>query len=98
MSDEMAFGALRALRRHGLRAGHDVSLVGFDGHEMADLLDLTTVCQPAEELGALAARCLLDLLDHPDHEPQERRLPTQLYVRGSTALRRRVGAEVQSAG
>jgi LacI family transcriptional regulator, repressor for deo operon, udp, cdd, tsx, nupC, and nupG len=88
MSDEMAFGALRALRRHGLQAGRDVSIVGFDGHEMADLLDLTTVCQPAEELGQLAARSLLDLLDHPEHAPQVRCLPTQLYVRGSTALRR----------
>jgi LacI family transcriptional regulator, repressor for deo operon, udp, cdd, tsx, nupC, and nupG len=85
MSDEMAFGALRALRRHGLSPGRDVSIVGFDGHEMADLLDLTTVCQPAEELGALAARCLLDQLDAPGSEPRARRLPIQLYVRGSTA-------------
>jgi len=88
MSDEMAFGASRALRRHGLQPGRDVSVAGFDGHEMADLLDLTTVCQPAEEIGALAARCLLDLLDDPEREPLARRLPTQLYVRGSTALRR----------
>jgi LacI family repressor for deo operon, udp, cdd, tsx, nupC, and nupG len=87
MSDEMAFGALRALRRHGLQAGRDVSIVGFDGHEMAEMLDLTTVCQPAEDLGALAARCLLDLLDDPAREPQAMRLPTQLYVRGSTAQR-----------
>ena len=41
MSDEMAFGAMRALRRHGLRAGADLALVGFDGHDMADLMDLT---------------------------------------------------------
>jgi len=94
MSDEMAFGALRALRRHGLQPGADVSVVGFDGHEMADLLDLTTVCQPAEEIGSVAARCLLDLLDHPEHVPQALRLPTQMYVRGSTAVRRRpVAAE-----
>ena len=88
MSDEMAFGALRALRRHGLQPGRDVSVVGFDGHEMADLLDLTTVCQPAEELGEVAARCLLELLDNPDHEPETRQLATQLIVRGSTSLHR----------
>ncbi len=87
MSDEMAFGALRALRRHGLRPGRDVSVVGFDGHEMSDLLDLTTVCQPAGELGEMAARCLLEQLDDPHREPQTRRLPTQLVVRGSTAQR-----------
>ena len=56
------------------------------------MLDLTTISQPAEELGALAARCLLDLLDHPAREPQELRLPIQLYVRGSTAARRRDGS------
>jgi DNA-binding LacI/PurR family transcriptional regulator len=89
MSDEMAFGALRALRRHGLRPGHDVSVVGFDGHDMSDLLDLTTVCQPVESIGELAARCLLDQLADPDAEPQVHRLPTQLDVRGSTVARRR---------
>ena len=41
MSDEMAYGALRALRRAGLRAGGDrergdVAIVGFDGHDLAD--------------------------------------------------------------
>jgi LacI family repressor for deo operon, udp, cdd, tsx, nupC, and nupG len=88
MSDEMAFGALRALRRHGMRPGHDVAIVGFDGHEMSDLLDLTTVVQPAEDLGSVAARCLLDLLDDPAREPEVQRLPTQLCVRGSTTLHR----------
>jgi DNA-binding LacI/PurR family transcriptional regulator len=69
-----------------------VSLAGFDGHEMADLLDLTTVSQPAEELGALAARALLDQLEDAGRQPCARQLPTQLHVRGSTSLRRRVGA------
>ena len=49
MSDEMAFGALRSLRAHGLEPGRDLSVVGFDGHEMSEHLDLTTVVQPVEE-------------------------------------------------
>ena len=85
MSDEMAFGAMRALRRHGLRAGSDLALVGFDGHDMADLMDLTTVSQPVEELGAQGAQDLLALLACPNKECQERVLPTSLQVRGSTA-------------
>src|SRR4029453_4889025 len=44
-SDEMAFGALRALRRSGLRCPEDVSIVGFDDHELAEPLDITTVYQ-----------------------------------------------------
>ena len=84
MSDEMAFGAMRALRRHGLRAGKDLALVGFDGHDMADLLDLTTVSQPVEDMGAQAARDLLELLADPTSAARERTLPTSLQVRGST--------------
>jgi len=84
ISDEMAFGALRALRRHGLQAGRDVSIVGFDGHDMADLLDLTTVVQPVEELGAQAARALLDRVLDPSSEPRQVQLATKLVVRGSS--------------
>ena len=87
MSDEMAYGALRALHRHHLRAGRDVSVVGFDGHEMSELLDLTTVWQPAEELGTAAARCLLELLEQPERETHAYQLPIRLDVRGSTAAR-----------
>lgn len=85
MSDEMAFGAMRALRRHGLRVGVDLALVGFDGHDMADLLDLTTVSQPVEQLGEEAACGLLACLGDPNGEWQEQTLPTSLQVRGSTA-------------
>ena len=84
ISDEMAFGAMRSLRRHGLQAGRDVSIVGFDGHDMADLLDLTTVVQPVEELGAQAAQALLDSVLDLGREPQQVQLPTQLVVRGSS--------------
>jgi DNA-binding LacI/PurR family transcriptional regulator len=88
MSDEMAFGALRSLRAHGLEPGRDVSVVGFDGHEMAEHLDLTTVVQPVEEIGARAAEALLAALDDPGAEPQHVVLPLDMVVRGSTALRR----------
>jgi LacI family transcriptional regulator len=63
-NDQMAFGAALALYRHSLRVPQDVSLVGFD-----DLLTslhvippLTTVHQPAYELGRLAASSMLQLL------------------------------------
>jgi DNA-binding LacI/PurR family transcriptional regulator len=84
MSDGMAFGAMRALRRHGLHAGTDVALVGFDGHDMADLMDLTTVSQPVEELGEEGAQQLLALLADPEREFEQRTLATTLKVRGST--------------
>ena len=98
-SDEMAFGALRAIQRVGLRCPEDVSVVGFDGHELADLFDLTTVSQPVQEQGRIAARALLQALD-PEAASGARavldqRLPLRLVVRGSTAPPR---AEVRVVG
>jgi DNA-binding LacI/PurR family transcriptional regulator len=59
LSDEMAFGALLAARDLGLDIPGDVSLVGVDDHESAEVMGLTTVRQPVVEHGALAARTLL---------------------------------------
>lgn len=87
MSDEMAFGAIRAMRNHGLQPGRDISIVGIDGHAVAELLDLTTVAQPVQDLGRIAAEALLDQLNgraEADHQLVQR-LATQLIVRGSTA-------------
>ncbi len=84
VSDEMAFGAMRSVRRHGLRVPEDVSVVGFDGHEMADLLDLTTVEQPVVLLGEMAAWSLLQRMKSPSADIAAVTLPTSLVVRGST--------------
>ena len=62
-SDEMAFGALRALRHSGLRCPDDVSLAGMDDHELAETFDVTTVAQPVAEQGAAAANWLIEELD-----------------------------------
>jgi DNA-binding LacI/PurR family transcriptional regulator len=87
MSDEMAFGAMRALRSHGLVAGSDISLIGVDGHDMSELLDLTTVAQPVVDLGRIAAETLLAQISAgavaSSIAPCQ--LPTRLFVRGSTA-------------
>ena len=96
-SDEMAFGALGALRELGLRCPEDVSVVGLDGHELAATFDLTTVAQPVLELGASAARWLVGRLavadgDEDDEDDEDapdddgpRIHPVRLVVRGSTA-------------
>ncbi len=84
ISDEMAFGALRSLRKHGLRPGEDVSVVGFDDHDMSDILDLTTVAQPVQQLGELAAEVLLAQLEDPGATPPPQLLATRLIVRGSS--------------
>jgi LacI family repressor for deo operon, udp, cdd, tsx, nupC, and nupG len=87
-SDEMAIGAIHAARRAGLRVPEDLSVIGIDDHEMAELFELTTVSQPAHEQGRLAARLLLDAIEADGaHEPQTITVPTELVVRGTTAPR-----------
>ena len=87
MSDEMAFGAMKAMRSHGLQPGKDISLIGIDGHDMSEFLDLTTVVQPVQDLGRIAAEALVLQLRTPGGEvsADSIRLPTQLIVRGSTS-------------
>ena len=82
-SDEMAYGAIRAIRRAGLQVPQDIAVIGFDDHSTADLLDLSTVRQPVGEQGALLAQHLLDTLTK-DREPSDLVLDTELVVRGST--------------
>jgi LacI family repressor for deo operon, udp, cdd, tsx, nupC, and nupG len=96
-SDEMAFGALGALRELGLDCPREVSVVGLDGHELAATFGLTTVAQPVLELGAQAARWLVAHLadvdspeeDGADEDPNGTTAPhlheVRLLVRGSTA-------------
>ncbi|HUE76128.1 MAG TPA: LacI family DNA-binding transcriptional regulator [Chloroflexota bacterium] len=87
-SDQIAMGALVALRVHGLRAPDDVAIVGFDDLPAASQVDpsLTTVRVPAPELGQLASQRLLDLLAGRFMSEPRTILPTQLMLRESCGL------------
>lgn len=82
--DELAIGVLRAMRRASVAVPGRVSVIGIDDHEMASVVDLTTVAQPVREQGAVAARLLVETLDGRLDEPPDVVLPTRLVVRGST--------------
>ncbi len=87
-SDEMAVGAVHAVREAGLRVPEDVSVIGIDDHEMAEFFELTTVAQPVREQGQLAARLLLEALDDDFDDPPTPptiTVPTRLVVRRTTA-------------
>jgi DNA-binding LacI/PurR family transcriptional regulator len=84
-SDEMAIGIIHAARKAGRRVPEDLSVIGIDDHEMAELFDLSTVAQPTEEQGRIAARQVLDAINAGEHwRPQQVVVPTRLVVRGST--------------
>jgi DNA-binding LacI/PurR family transcriptional regulator len=85
--DELAIGALWALRRASVPVPQMMSVVGIDDHEMAEIHDLTTVAQDALEQGSAAARLLLRALDdHPvGASDNDIVLSSCLVLRGSTA-------------
>lgn len=86
-SDMIAIGVLHALHEHGLRVPQDVAVVGFDNTLGAEFLipSLTTVAQPFVEVGRVALRHLVSLLDgDPTASQCPRTLPPRLVVRRST--------------
>ena len=83
-NDQMALGAALALYRCGKRVPDDVSLVGFDdvAASMYAVPPLTTVHNPIQEIGELAARAMLALL--AGQRPQVDVPAPRLIVREST--------------
>jgi DNA-binding LacI/PurR family transcriptional regulator len=85
MSDEMAFGVLKALRERNLVAGGDVSVIGFDDHPVSEAVGLTTVRQPVRSIGRTGARVLLGLL-HGAARSRQHHMPLTLVERSSTGV------------
>lgn len=88
-NDLLALGAYKACAQAGVALPGDMSIVGCDDIEFAQLVtpELTTVAVPARELGARAARLLLRGIGGESTPPsqQAKPLPVKLMVRGSTA-------------
>ena len=64
LSDTMAIAAVKAIRDRGLRVPEDISVIAIDGLTVSEYLTptLTTMVQPAEEMGRECVRCLTDML------------------------------------
>ena len=84
-SDEMAFGALKAIRAKGMRVPEDISVIGFDDHEIAQYIGLTTVSQPPQFKGQLAAAAAIAEIENPLLEKKKITIPINLVVRQTTA-------------
>jgi LacI family transcriptional regulator len=86
-SDQMALGVYEAVRRRGLRVPDDISVVGFDDLPESTWASppLTTVRQPLTQMGMVAARTILRLLQGDQLESPKVELATELIVRESTA-------------
>lgn len=83
--DEVAIGAIIAARRLGVQVPSDLSVIGIDDHEFADMFSLTTLRQSPREQGRVAVELLLNHLDDPTQPMRTVQMPSQLVVRNSTA-------------
>lgn len=84
-NDEIAVGAIKAIREAGLDVPTDISIVGFDNasHSTVSTPTITTIRQPVQELAAEATKALIRLIDGEELRPTPA-LPTELIVRDST--------------
>lgn len=83
-SDTLAFGVLEAAKSAGRRVPEDLSVVGYDDIEMAEVVGLTTVRQPLFASGKLGMELLLDLVHSPRPATGPTLMPTELVVRSTT--------------
>jgi DNA-binding LacI/PurR family transcriptional regulator len=86
-NDISAIGSIAAFQEAGLRVPQDVSVVGFDDIQSAAYINpaLTTVRQPLQEMGELAAHTLVDRIEGRLKEVPEIAVEPELVVRKSTA-------------
>ncbi len=86
-NDLIALDVLRVAKMKGIRIPEDISLVGFDNRPFSALLErpLTTVEQSAEQIGAVAAKLLVDRMGNQDKPGERRILPVRLIERGTVA-------------
>lgn len=86
-SDMMAFGAIRAINEAGLRIPEDIAVVSFDDIPPAahHQPPLTTIRQPIQQMGSMAAQTLIDQLENNDTgTPRRIILQTELKIRETT--------------
>ena len=84
-NDRMAIGAIRALREAGRRIPDDMAIVGYDDIPPASYCypPLTTVRQPMQEVGRLATKLLVEMIQEPDMDRQETLLKPYLIRRAT---------------
>ncbi|MEW6227668.1 MAG: LacI family DNA-binding transcriptional regulator [Bacillota bacterium] len=86
LNDEMAVGALQAIKSAGLDVPGDIAVAGFDGIPMAAVVDppLTTIAQPRFEIGYQSALLAIALAEGTSPSSLKRTLPYELVIRPST--------------
>ncbi|MBN2439794.1 MAG: substrate-binding domain-containing protein, partial [Spirochaetales bacterium] len=83
-NDDMAIGAIEALRKRGIRVPEDIGVVGFDDQPYSAILSppLTTVRQSISEQAVKALETIINIIDGKQ-VPREIVIPTKAIIRQS---------------
>ncbi|GAX92019.1 LacI family DNA-binding transcriptional regulator [Effusibacillus lacus] len=84
-NDEMAIGAMKAIREHSLNVPDDIAVMGFDNIKISSIVEpaLTTIAQPMYEIGTTSMEILLKLINGEDLKKRQFVLEDQLIIRES---------------
>jgi LacI family transcriptional regulator len=82
-NDQTAMGVYQVAEELGLKIPADLSVIGFDNITEARYMDLTTVDQHLSEMGSIATKMLIQLINNEPLETPTYRIETQLVIRGS---------------
>jgi len=87
-NDMMAYGVYKQAASNGKKIPEDLSIVGFDDLQFSELMEvpLTSVSQPAIEMGQSAVEMMIEWIDHPDQQPENITFKSELVIRKSTAM------------
>lgn len=85
-NDEIAIGAIRALKESWIKCPEQVAIVGYDGIERGKYVDppLTTVRQPLESMGREMVNILLSIIEGKERGPIQKEMVPELVIRQST--------------
>lgn len=85
-SDEIAMGAINALREKGVRVPEDVSVIGFNNNILGEIFypKLTTISQPSYDMGSVAVRMLIKILNKRELDNPNYVLNYEIIKREST--------------
>jgi DNA-binding LacI/PurR family transcriptional regulator len=88
-SDIQAVGVLEAARRLKLDVPGELSVIGFDGVELSEILELSTIQQPMQQMGELGITKLMELIEDSTKTLELIRFDTYLVERHTTAAPKR---------
>lgn len=86
VNDRKAIGAILWLREHHISVGHEVGVIGFTNDPTSKIISpsLSTIAEPAYEIGRTSCEILIKHIQKQSYPAQEISLPTELIIREST--------------